>query len=221
MSVEPDDGKDAATQAFDALREEVAQLRSDLAAIGDGSPDYAPTLGAIAATLGTIEAHPALRLAPGSFANEMRLAIENAHNQARQEILKTTYRIENAAFGLEKIVGRARSTADQRRRERILASAGVLVGVIGWAGVSGPIARALPDGWGVPERMAAATLGTARWDGGAQMMKSADPAGYQALLHASKFVSLNQRSLAACVETAAKTGKPRRCVVEVVAPPDR
>lgn len=221
MSVEPNDGKDAATQAFDALREEVAQLRTDLAAIGDGSPDYAPTLGAIAATLGIIEAHPALRLAPGSFANEMRLAIENAHNQARQEILKTTYRIENAAFGLEKIVGRARSTADQRRRERIITSVGVLVGVVGWVGLSGPIARALPDRWSVPERMAAATLWTGRWDGGARMMKSADPAGYQALLHASEFVGMNQKPLAACAEVAAKTGRPRRCVVEVGVLPDR
>jgi ATP-dependent exoDNAse (exonuclease V) alpha subunit len=49
--------------------------------------------------------------------------------------------------------------------------------------------------------------------------ESANPAGHQALLHASDFVGMNQKPLAACPETAAKTGKPQRCVVQVGVPP--
>lgn len=54
--------------AFEALRAEVAALRASLDGDGRAAPDYAPTLGKMAAALAKIEAHPALQLTPEAFA---------------------------------------------------------------------------------------------------------------------------------------------------------
>lgn len=57
--------EDAAAEAFEALRAEVIQLRAGVESLsaaiqGQASPDYTPTLGAIAKSLAAVEGHPAL-----------------------------------------------------------------------------------------------------------------------------------------------------------------
>ena len=71
--------RDAAAEAFEALRAEVAQLRTALERLAP--PDYSPTLAAIAQSLAAMEAHPALRLTPQDLASQVRQASEAAQQQ--------------------------------------------------------------------------------------------------------------------------------------------
>ena len=80
--------------AFEALRAEVAALRTSL---GDGraAPDYAPTLGKMAAALAKIEAHPALQLTPEAFAYQVRQARDVAQQQGSRDMSAAIQRIRH------------------------------------------------------------------------------------------------------------------------------
>ena len=202
--------------AFEALRAEVAALRAGLGD-GDGrvAPDYAPTLGKMAATLAKIEAHPALQLTPEAFAYQVRQARDAAQQQAGQDMSAAIQRVDAAGAGLERMAERQRTGREQVRQVAIMTAVGAVAGVIVWVGFSGPIARALPAGWSVPERMAAATLGADRWRAGGQMMASQDPADWNETVFAANLVRSNEKALAKCRSGAAKSAPTVRCVVEI------
>jgi len=174
--------------AFEALRAEVAALRASLGADGGGrvAPDYAPTLGKMAAALVKIEAHPALQLTPEAFAYQVRQARDAAQQQASRDMSAAIQRVDAAGAGLERLAERQRTGREQVRQVAIMTAVGAVAGVIVWVGLSGPIARALPPSWGVPERMAAATLRLDRWEAGARLMQSANPQGWAQLIEASR-----------------------------------
>jgi len=172
--------EDAAADAFEALRAEVTQLRAGIeglsAAIhGQTSSDYAPTLGALAKSLTAIEAHPALQIAPESLAYRLREATELATQQGRRELGTAVQRVATAGADLERLAARWRTGREQARQVAIMTGVGAVVGVIVWVCFSGPIARSLPAGWSVPERMAAATMRLDRWEAGERLMRNADP----------------------------------------------
>ncbi len=66
--------QDAAAEAFEALRAEIAQLRAALEGQPTTAPDYSPTLAVIARSLSTMEAQPALRLTPEALSYQIRQA---------------------------------------------------------------------------------------------------------------------------------------------------
>jgi uncharacterized membrane protein len=99
-----------------------------------------------------------------------------------------------------------------------MTAVGAVAGVIVWVCFSGPIARALPAGWSVPERMAAMTLRLDRWGAGARLMASASPQGWARLAAASDLEQGNRTVLEDCRKAAEKAAKARRCEV-VVNPP--
>ena len=159
--------QDAAAEAFEALRIEVAQLRTALEGLPTTAPDYSPTLAAIAQSLAAMEAHPALRLTPQDLASQVRQASEAAQQQGRRELANAVQRVDAAGADLERLAERQRTGREQVRQVAIMTAVGAVAGVIVWVCFSGPIARALPAGWSVPEKMAAATLRLDRWDAGA------------------------------------------------------
>lgn len=210
-----DDPQDAATEAFEALRAEVTQLRAGVESLsakfqGQDPTDYAPTLGAIAMSLEAIEGHPALQADPETYARQLREATVLSTKQ-RQEDLETAVK-----RGL--IVGEYRS----RKHHKELVIGAVLVAVAGafiWATVSGPIARRLYPSWNMPERMAAATLGLDRWDAGAKLMAGDSPQAWAREVKGSQFLKdvqlelANQETLDRCRAAASKTRKEQRCTV--------
>ena len=173
--VEP---QDAAAEAFEALRAEVAQLRTALEGLPTTAPDYSPTLAAIAQSLAAMEAHPALRLTPQDLASQVRQAADAAQQQGRRELVNAVERVDAVGADLERLAERQRTGREQVRQVAIMSAVGAVAGVIVWVCFSGPIARALPAGWSVPERMAAATLNLDRWDAGARLMQSDNPQGW-------------------------------------------
>jgi hypothetical protein len=205
--------------AFEALRAEVAALRASLGE-GDGrvAPDYAPTLGKMAATLAKIEAHPALQLTPEAFAYQVREARDAAQQQGSRDMSAAIQRVDAAGAGLERLTVQQRAGREQNRWLAIAAGIGAVFGVVIWVGFSGPIARALPAGWSVPERMAAATLRLDRWDAGARLMQNANAQSWAQLVDASELARENGDMLEKCRAVASKSGRPQRCVLTLKPP---
>jgi hypothetical protein len=203
--------------AFEALRAEVAALRASLGE-GDGrvAPDYAPTLGKMAATLAKIEAHPALQLTPEAFAYQVRQARDAAQQQGSRDMSAAIQRVDAAGTGLERLAERQRTEREQVRQVTIMTLVGAVAGVIVWVGFSGPIARALPANWSVPERMAAATLHKDRVIAGQQMIASQDPQGWAETVAALGIFRANRETLTGCQRKAARSGATARCTISVV-----
>lgn len=181
-----DEPQDAAAEAFEALRAEVAQLRTALEGLPTTAPDYTPTLAAIAQSLAAMEAHPALRLTPDALASQVRQASEAAQQQGRRELANAVQRVDAAGADLERLAERQRTGREQVRQVAIMTAVGAVAGIMVWVSFSGPIARTLPPSWSVPERMAAATLRLDRWGAGARLMWSADPDAWERLSKGGK-----------------------------------
>src|ERR1019366_736484 len=201
--------------AFEALRAEVAQVRAALEGLPTTAPDYSPTLAAIAQSLAAMEAHPALRLTPDALASQVRQASEAAQQQGRRELANAVQRVDAAGVELERLAERQRTGREQVRQVAIMTAVGAVAGVIVWVCFSGPIARALPAGWSVPERMAAATLNLTRWDAGARLMQSDNPQGWAQVAVGAKLERENRPALEDCWRAATRTGKAQRCAVTV------
>ena len=211
-----DEPDDAAAEAFEALRAEIIQLRAGVESLasalqGQVSPDYAPTLGAIAKSLAAIEGHPALQIAPETFAHRLRAASELSAQQSHRDLANAVQRVITAGADLERLAVGWRSGRDQARQVATMTAVGAVAGVAAWLCLSGPVARALPAGWNVPERMAAATLHLDRWEAGGRLMSSASPESWAALAAASDLVHQNKRTLERCHTAAEKAGRAQRC----------
>lgn len=139
------DGADAAEQAFEALRADVAGLGRRLDALvrqGDGAsaPDYSPTLGVIArelkavgGRLDDIEAHPALTMTPTSYRAEIEAVARGAVTVVSRPFVDSLHQAQTATRELEALAGRVR---EQREQQRWLAAAGgfgVAAGVLLWS----------------------------------------------------------------------------------------
>jgi hypothetical protein len=208
--------QDEAAEAFEALRAEVAQLRTALEGLPTTTPDYSPTLAAISQSLVAMEAHAALRLTPQDFASQVRQASEAAQQQGRRELSNAVQRVDAAGADLERLAERQRTGREQVRQVAIMTAVGAVAGVIVWVCFSGPVARTLPASWTVPERMAAATLRLDRWDAGGRMMASADPQGWGRIVEASQLEQANRRVLDGCRKDAG-SGGVHHCIVVIPA----
>ena len=122
-------------------------------------------------------------------------------------------RVDAAGADLERLAGRQRTGSAQVRQVAIMTGVGAVAGVIVWVCFSGPIARALPASWSVPERMAATTLRLDRWQAGMRLMRTSDPASWNDLAEGSRLERDNAATLEECRKVAARTGKAQRCTV--------
>lgn len=207
--------QDAAAEAFEALRAEVAQLRTALEGLPTTAPDYSPTLAAIAQSLAAMEAHPALRLTPQDLASQVRQASEAAQQQGRRDLGNAVQRVDAAGADLERLAERQRTGREQVRQVAIMTAVGAVAGVIVWVCLSGPIARTLPVSWSVPERMAAATLRLDRWEAGARLMQNANPQGWARVAEASEVERANRKTLDGCWKAVERTGRAQQCSIVV------
>ena len=220
MEEEPED---AAAEAFEVLRAEVAGMHAELAELGPAlqsakAPDYAPTLGEMAKTLETIQAHPALRSTPAAYSAEMRSSMDALRQRLDGDLQRAFQAMAAASTDVRRFAGDLRSREQQRRWVIIAGAGGLVAGAILWAGIAGPIARAMPASWALPERMASATLRLDRWDAGSRLMQRANPAAWNELVGADQLWRTNSKALAACSRAAEIKRAAQGCSVAVGPP---
>lgn len=210
---------DPAEEAFGQLRTEVALLRRAVEGLAAAEErhepvDYGPTLGKMAGQLAAVDKRiealaqsPLLSLTPARVTGEVQAVTARARQEAQGDWSRAQRALDDAVRALGDVVPRPRATRDQRRWVIAAGASGVIAGIVLWIGLSGPIARALPDRWQVAERMAAATLKQDRWSAGQHLLAKAKPRSWRAMVEDLRFIDGNRAALEACRARGSPTCK--------------
>lgn len=124
-------------------------------------------------------------------------------------------RLSKAQRRMAAVTGAIHGARVDRRKLTAASLASAVVGVAAWIGLSGPIARALPDPWQLPERMAAATLAIPRWQAGSRLMVKADANAWRVLAEGGQLMRANEGAIRSCRTKAARGGRPVSCQIKV------
>ena len=228
---EPEPAKveiDQAAEAFARLEGEMALMRRAVQHLAAERadiviPDYGTTLAEMAKRLGEIgeclegmAEHPALQMTPDSIGNRIAAASESARRTDQDRINLARNDLHHATQELRSVTTHARTAADQRQRLFQAVGGGVFAGILLWSFLPGTIARAMPESWHWPERMAARMVGeSSPWDAGARLMQSDSPQAWNALVQAADIQRDNRDAIDACRKSAANSGQPVRCTVKI------
>ena len=229
MADERDDmGEDGAARAFAELTREVSLLRAAIAGLTAARetidiPDYEPTLARTEKILAELTQRidmvgksPAMSLTPETMGQRIKAAVADASNELRGLIHATSTDMASAAHKMQSIVRSRRDRVIQDRWLYGMGAGGVIAGMLFYAGMNGPIARAMPDSWRWPERMATSTLAEPTpWDAGKRLMRGASPASWDAIVVGNRIVTANREALTRCRKAAARTRKTVRCTIDM------
>ncbi|MCB2057963.1 MAG: hypothetical protein H6916_03400 [Novosphingobium sp.] len=221
-------GGDPAAEAFARLQGELALMRRAVEHLSAERadiviPDYGPTLtdmtkrmGAISESLKGMAGHPAMQMTPDSIGNRIAAAAEAARRSDQDRITQARSDLSHAAQEMRSVTAHARTAAEQRQRLYQVAGGALLAGILLWSFLPGTIARAMPESWHWPERMAARIVGApSRWDAGARLMQSDSTEAWNALVQAADIQRDNRDVIDACRKTAATSQQPVRCTVKI------
>ena len=221
---------DAAAEAFEGVRGELALLRRAVERLAAERaevpeiPDYSETLGRMAKALsGTMQNLAVLakaaedNVAPRYVADRIVAASAHARDEDRRMIASVAEKMENATRALHGIGGVARRADEQRRTLWQVGAGACLGGMLLWTVVPGVVARALPDRWQVPEWMAARTLNLPKWEAGQRLMRAAAPDAFANIAAGDRIVTANRAVLEACRKLADRKREAVRCTVSVEA----
>ena len=226
-ATQPEAPADPAALAFEALREEVALLRRGVAGLAAERaaieiPDYSETLGQIMRTsaatatgLKSLGAMPALRLTAQDWGREIAAASEPARHADQEALTCARDAFQQAAHDMAASLSSARLAENQHRWLLWTGAVGILAGMLLWAVGAGAIARAMPESWYWPERMAARTLRLDREAAGARLIETAAPDRWRDIVLGYRIVSDNRDAIVHCQEAATHETMPTRCVIEV------
>jgi hypothetical protein len=224
----PEAADDPAAEAFARLEGELALMRRAVQHLAAERadiviPDYGTTLtdmtkrmGAISESLKSMAGHPAMQITPDSIGQRIAAAAESARRTDHDRITQARDDLHHAAQAMRSVTAHARTAAEQRQQLYQVAGGAFLAGILLWSFLPGTIARAMPDSWHWPERMAARMVGApSRWDAGARLMQSDSSEAWNALAQAADIQRDNRDAIDACRRTAATSQQPVRCSVKI------
>lgn len=219
---------DLATEAFARLEGEMAMVRHTVQNMARERadiviPDYTTTLGQMAdqlaqvsKTLTAIGCKPAIELTPEDIAvqikrtsNDMQRDTSDLFRQGRRDF-------DSAARQLSAMVGRVRAEDEQKRQTWRFAGMGLAAGMLLWSILPGTIARAMPESWHWPERMARKAVGEPSIvEAGIRLIRSQNPEGWEELVKAQRILTENREALDRCSERARKSEEAVSCSIRV------
>lgn len=224
------DSEDGAARAFVQLGREVSLLRAAVEGLTAAResieiPDYEPTLArtektllALAQRIDPIAKSPALAMTPEHMAGQIASVASAARREDARLVAEARSALDQATREIGNRLASARRGDEQNRWLYLFGGGGVLLGLLFYAVLAGPIARMMPDSWRWPERMAMRTLGEAtQWNAGQRLMQSAAPESWAAIVAADPLADDNREAIQACREKADKLKKSVRCTIEVKA----
>lgn len=222
---------DPAAAAFSRLEGEIALMRRAVENLATEKanidiPDYSSTLGEMAQdldaatrTLAAIAAKPAMDMTPETMAQRMGQAARQARQSDREQIGAAENRYDHAVRELGRMVASAKTAHEQREWLKWTGGGGVLAGCLLWAIVPGPIARALPESWHMPEKIATRTLSQPSiWEAGVRMLRAGSPQAWRAISDAAVMRDQNKETIASCERSAAEKKRTVKCTVTVASP---
>lgn len=226
---EPVAESDPATEAFARLEGEIAMVRHTVQNMARERadiviPDYTATLSQMAdqlaqvsKTLGAIGNKPAIKLTPEDIAVQIKRASLDMLRDASDLFRHGRKDLDLATGRLAAIVGRVRAEAEQKRQTWRFAGIGLAAGILLWSILPGTIARAVPESWHWPERMARKAVGEATIvEAGIRLIRSQNPEAWEELAAAQRIVSENREALARCNERADKKERSVSCSIAIL-----
>lgn len=219
---------DPATEAFARLEGEMAMVRHTVQNMARERadiviPDYTATLsqmadqlGQVSKTLGKIGSKPAIELTPEDIAVQIK-RVSLAMLRDASELFRHGRKDLDIATGrLAAIVGRVRAEDVQKRQTWRFAGVGVLAGILLWSILPGTIARAMPESWQWPERMARKAVGEPTIvEAGIRLIRSQNPEAWEELANTQRIVGANREALDRCIERAQEGGHSASCALRV------
>lgn len=220
--------QDDPVAAFEQLRGEVALLRRAVEGLTAAReaidiPDYEPTLARTEKVLGLLvqqtdamRRSPAMAITPETMGSRLNASVVQAVSAARGEVQASKSALDGAAMDLRRLAASVRSADEQKRWLWLVGGCGLLLGLLLYAMLAGPIARMMPTGGQWPERMAARVLAKPTiWDAGQHLMASASPPSWDVIVAAANLARDNRSTIEKCREAAAKSEKTVRCAIQV------
>ena len=224
----PDATGDPAAEAFARLEGEMALMRRAVQHLAAERadiviPDYGATLtdmakrmGAISESLKGMAGHPAMQMTPDSMGNRIAAAAESARRSDQDRISQARSDLHHATQEMRSVTAHARTVVEQRHQLYQVAGGALLAGILLWSFLPGTIARAMPESWHWPERLAARMLGApSRWDAGARLMQSDSAEAWSALAQAADIQRDNRDAIDACRKNATTSQQSVRCTVRI------
>ena len=219
---------DPATEAFARLEGEMAMTRRAVQTLAKERadiviPDYTATLGQMASQLKRVSdrltaigSKPAIELTPEDIAGQIKRALHDMQRDTCDLLRQGRKDFDSATVQLCAIVGRVRAEAEQKRQTWRFAGMGVLAGILLWSILPGTIARAMPESWQWPERMARKAVGEPTTiEAGIRLIRSQNPDAWQDLAVAQRILGANREALERCVERAQKAGSSVSCSIQI------
>ncbi len=219
---------DPATEAFARLEGEMAMVRHTVQNMARERadiviPDYTATLGQmshqlaeVSKTLGTIGNKPAIELTPEDIAVQIKRASLDMLRDSSDLFRQGRKDLDLATGRLAAIVGRVRTEDEQKRQTWRFAGAGLLAGILLWSTLPGTIARAMPESWHWPERMARKAVGEPTIiEAGVRLIRSQNPAAWEELAAAQHILTANREALDRCKERAEKAKASVSCSIQI------
>lgn len=222
MSLHP---SDPAAEAFERLRSEVALLRravEGVAADAGAEPiDYSPTLAELSDAVAEVNTQvsalgerPALALAPDQLASLFQLAAARVLAKPVAQLDRERAALAQATEALR--MARQADVAQSRswRRTAGLLAAGFMAGAAVWGLLLGPLARVLPAAWGVPERLASATLALPMATAGESLLSRSEPDTWAAVKLVRRLPESQMVELRRCTSRS-ENGKVKVCTLKI------
>lgn len=222
---------DPATEAFVRLEGEMAMVRHTVQNMARERaeiviPDYTATLGKMADqlkkvsdTLGAIDDKPAMKLTPETITDQIAHAAEGSRRYDSDQLMKAQNFHRQATAEMHALVGRARTSEEQNRKLQHMAGAGLLAGILLWSILPGTIARAMPESWQWPERMARKAVGEPTiLEAGIRLIRSQNPEAWEELMLTHSTLNANREKLDRCTEKAQKEERSVSCSIEIDQP---
>ncbi len=217
---------DPATEAFARLEGEMAMVRHTVQNMARERadiviPDYTATLSQMAdqlakvsKTLSTIGSKPAIELTPEDIAVQIKRASLDMLRDSRDLFRQGRKDFDSATAQLSAMMGRVRAEDEQKRQTWRFAAKGLAAGILLWSILPGTVARAVPESWNWPERMARKAVGEPSIvEAGIRLIRSQNPGAWEELAEAQGILSANREALELCKERVRNSKSSIRCTV--------
>ena len=219
---------DPATEAFARLEGEMAMVRHTIQNMARERadiviPDYTATLGQMADhlerfsdSLKVIASKPAMELTPEDISAQIKRASLDMQRDSSDLFRQGREDFDSAAEQLSVMVGRVRTAAEQKHQTWRFAGMGLAAGILLWSITPGTIARAMPESWHWPERMARKAVGEPTiLEAGIRLIRSQNPDAWEQLAATQSILSANREALDRCKERARKEERPVSCTISI------
>ena len=220
--------EDGAARAFIQLGREVSLLRAAVEGLTAARenieiPDYEPTLErtekvmtVLIQQIDAMRKSLAMTLTPENMGSRLNASVKETVNTLRSHTQASKSALDGTVGELRGLVLSARRADEQNRWLYMIGGSGVLLGLLLYATLAGPIARLMPASWQWPERVAAQVLAQPTpWDAGQHLMMSASREGWEAIVAADRLQRDNREIIEGCRGAARKADEPVRCTIKV------